>query len=259
MPTMGLIACQILELELAYLLSRDPDIHEIIVIDDEYGRVLIKELKTQSRHTVIRVAEHGEYFPTDDHRLTVRIKIMEVGLHSVIKKLRKEVLVAAKQMSPYVDALFLGYGLCGNALEDPEELFAAERIETPVFIPMDTDHPVDDCIGLLIGGREKYYEEQCKVAGTMFMTPGFTRYWDTFIRRGNREGKLDWEISRLLFRHYERNLYLTTPVLPLQQMMDNTAEFNKHHGFRNEVRDGTLDMLEENWAAAKTALLTPLE
>ena len=67
------------------------------------------------------------------------------------------------EFGPHVDALVLGYGLCGNALEKPEKLLSEAGV--PVFIPMDEDHPVDDCIGLLIGGRECYYKEQCKVAG----------------------------------------------------------------------------------------------
>ena len=28
-----------------------------------------------------------------------------------------------------------------------------------------------------IGGRECYYKEQCKVAGTFFMIPGWTYHW----------------------------------------------------------------------------------
>ena len=53
-------------------------------------------------------------------------------------------------MGRHVDAIVLGYGLCGNALQKPEELLVDAGV--PIFIPMDQDHPVDDCVGLIIGG-----------------------------------------------------------------------------------------------------------
>lgn len=67
-------------------------------------------------------------------------------------------------MSPHVEAIFLGYGLCGNALDRPEVLLADAGV--PVFIPMDEDHPEDDCVGLLLGGRRCYYGN-AKRAGTL--------------------------------------------------------------------------------------------
>ena len=97
-------------------------------------------------------------------------------------------------MAPYVDAILLGYGLCGNALKDHEELFLDSRV--PVFLPMDGDHPVDDCVGLIIGGRENYYEEQCKVAGTMFINSGFLRHWETLFHE-------DQYRAEIRPRHYE--------------------------------------------------------
>lgn len=44
------------------------------------------------------------------------IQVMEVGLHSNIKKLQRHVVSAVKKMASHVDSILLGYGLCGNAL-----------------------------------------------------------------------------------------------------------------------------------------------
>jgi len=254
LATLGVLSCQILELEFSYILANDSDISEIIVMDNEFSQGLIEALKKRTGSTPRLVSAFGEYFRQDNSGLTVLVNILDVGLHIVIKHLQEGVVKASKEMSPHVDGIMLGYGMCGNALTNPEELLRNEGVRVPVFIPMDEGHPVDDCVGLLIGGREIYYAEQCNIAGTMFMTPGFTRHWKTIMIKGNREGKLDWKISKRLFKHFERNLFLTTPVLSKETMVENVKEFNQHHGFRNEIRQGTLDLLLSTWKTAKKSI-----
>jgi hypothetical protein len=155
-------------------------------------------------------------------------------------------------MGPRVDALLLGYGLCGNALEKPHELLSDAGV--PIFIPMDEDHPVDDCVGLVIGGPRRYYEEQCKVAGTFFMIPGWTCHWR---RMFNREfGNLSEDMARRLFKNYERSLLVPTAVMSEETMRQNSNEFNARFGLREEIRPGTLDMLMDTWNCAKDFLNT---
>jgi hypothetical protein len=150
-----------------------------------------------------------------------------------------------------VDALMLGYGLCGNAFEKPEELLSDAGV--PVFIPMDEDHPVDDCIGLLIGGRERYYGEQCRVAGTFFMIPGWTYHWRRMFEQ--EFGNMSPEIFKEMFKHYERSLMVTTPTMSLEDMKKNSAEFNERFGFRTETCKGTLGILHQTWNSAKAYVL----
>jgi hypothetical protein len=149
-----------------------------------------------------------------------------------------------------VDALMLGYGLCGNALENPGELLADAGV--PVFIPMDEDHPVDDCIGLLIGGRERYYAEQCQVAGTFFMIPGWTYHWKRMFEQ--EFGNLSPEMAKRLFKHYERSLLISTPIMSLEEMKQNSKDFNVLFGLQTEVCKGTLGILHKTWDTAKKHL-----
>jgi hypothetical protein len=149
----------------------------------------------------------------------------------------------------------LGYGLCGNALQNPEELLSDAGV--PVFIPMDQDHPVDDCVGLIIGGRERYYQEQCSVAGTFFMIPGWTRHWKELFAK--EYGSVDVEFARRIFANYERSLLVPNPTLPVDEMRRNIEEFNRLFGFRTEVRPGKLDMLKKTWETAKNHLQKNIE
>jgi hypothetical protein len=246
---LGIITCQVLELEFAYLLGNDPEVSAINILESEFSQELSETLtrKTQIKPTSISAID--AYTPAALGGLEVIIRVMKVGLHRVIKDLRHGVARAAIEMEPYVDAILLGYGLCGNALKDHDELLPGSLVA--VHLPMDGDHPVDDCVGLIIGGRESYYEEQCRVAGTMFINSGFSRHWETILHEGRDGEKFDHAILKRLMASYQRSLLLPTPVASEQELALGIQEFNKIYGLRTEVRPGTLNILERAWNSAK--------
>ena len=232
------------------MLSNDPSVSEILVVDDQFSKELIEILEYDTPQRVSRVT-HVEKFETDG--LAVLIRVMEVGLHSSIKNLTREIKAAVKEIAPFVDAVLLGYGLCGNALNNADELFKDIRI--PVMLPMDNEGPVDDCVGLIIGGRENYYEEQCLCAGTMFMNAGFSRHWEKILSSDvpqNLIPKKD-EILQRLMGNYERTLLLPTTALAEDELRKNTKKFTEKYGLKTEIRPGTLALLENAWQAAKRA------
>jgi hypothetical protein len=248
MPVLGILTCEILELEFAHLLRSDPEIRKITVVEDEYSAELIRLLANDG--LPIQKIDHTKSFTRKESEgLEVLIRVLELGLHNRKRLLQEGLAAAGREMGPRVDALLLGYGLCGNALADPAALLAEAGV--PVIIPMDEDHPVDDCVGLIIGGREAYYEEQCRVAGTFFMIPGWTRHWRHIFRK--EHGGWSEELARRLFTGsgYERSLLVPNGLLPQEEMRENIAEFNRLFGFRAEVRPGTLALLGQSWAAAK--------
>jgi hypothetical protein len=248
MPSIGIITCQILELEFAHLLAADPEIMSVTVLRDHFSEGLIEALERRSGSQLNTILYVGEYTLQSSNEFEVLVRVMELGLHSVMKKLRDTVVKAVFEMAQYVDAIFLGYGLCGNALEKPDELFV--NAGAPVFLPMETHNHVDDCVGLIIGGRENYYEEQCKLAGTFFMNSGFTRHWKDLIHKNICDAK-DLAMSKRLMANYERSLLLPTIVMSENEMRANIKEFNDMYGLRSEVRHGSLDILEQNWKRVK--------
>lgn len=249
MPVLGVITCEILELEFAHLLANDREIADITVLADSYSLGMLNAL--ESRNIIPRRIPIARQFSANGSgELEVLVRVMELALHNRKRNLQDGLAKAAKEMGRHVNALVLGYGLCGNALEKPHELLAGAGV--PIFIPMDQDHPVDDCVGLIIGGREGYYREQCRVAGTFFMIPGWTRHWkELFIKE---YGKFDVAFTKRIFSNYERSLLIPNPVLSVEEMRQNIAEFNHLFGFRTELLQGTLDMLSETWKSAKEYL-----
>lgn len=66
---------------------------------------------------------------------------------------------------------------------------------------------------------------------------------------------MDVAMAKRLFTHYERSLIIPTPVMSEAVMRENIEEFNQIFGFRTEVREGTLGILDRTWEAAKNDFL----
>ena len=247
MAIIGILTCEILELEFAHLLGTDTDVSRITALEDERSVRLIGALESLRTPNLHRISDIKAFSSTLENHTEVLIRVLELGLHNRKQTLQEGLINAALEFGPHVDALMLGYGLCGNALDKPEELLSEAGV--PVFIPMDEDHPVDDCIGLLIGGRECYYAEQCKVAGTFFMIPGWTYHWKRMFEQ--EFGNMSLEIAKRLFQHYERSLLISTPIMPLEEMRQNSEPFNERFGFRTDVCEGSLGLLQKTWESIK--------
>jgi len=250
MSVLGILTCEILELEFAYLLNSDQDIARITVLDNSRSHRLLEALESASTPNLHRIADLESFTPDPACRLEVLVLVLALGLHNRKSLLQQGLVDAACAMGPRVDALLLGYGLCGNALEKPHELLSGAGV--PIFIPMDEDHPVDDCVGLVIGGRQSYYEEQCKVAGTFFMIPGWTCHWRRMFDR--EFGNLSEAMAQWLFKNYERSLLIPTAIMSEETMQQNSNDFNARFGLRQEIRPGTLDILIDTWNTATASL-----
>jgi hypothetical protein len=250
MAVLGILTCEILELEFAHILITDADLAGITVLDDEHSLRLLEALESLEVKHLKRITDLNEFRPRPPNRTEVLVQVLELALHNRKLTLQQGLIEAACKLGPHVDALMLGYGLCGNALEKPDELLSDAGV--PVFIPMDEDHPVDDCVGLLIGGRECYYKEQCKIAGTFFMIPGWTHHWRRMVE--HEFGSRDLDLLKRLFKDYERSLVIPTPTMSEREMKRNTEAFDRLFGLRSEVREGTLKILYEAWYSAKAFL-----
>ncbi len=250
MAILGVLTCEILELEFAELLAVDKEVGRITVLENERSARLIAAFESTNKDKLNRIAHLNDFTPDPQIALEVLVGVLELALHIRKHTLQQGLIEAAMAFGPRVDALMLGYGLCGNAFENPGELLSDAGV--PVFIPMDEDHPVDDCIGLIIGGRKRYYEEQCRVAGTFFMIPGWTYHWKRMFEQ--EFGNLSAEMAKRLFKHYERSLLIQTPIMCLAEMRRNIEAFNEMFGFRTDVCEGTHRILLKTWDSVKAYL-----
>lgn len=249
MAVIGIITCEVLELEFATILGSDAEIGRVSILENRQSAQLIELLEAQPIHNLQRLPHVHAFQPEPNEALEVLIRVLELGLHRNRKVLRDALTKTAHELRPHVNALLLGYGLCGNALEDPR---AVLDVDVPVFLPMDQDHPVDDCVALCLGGRDCYYAEQRKIPGTFFLTPGWSKHWQRML--DPRSGEMAQPGLKRLLSGYERALLVLTPALTDDEMLSRGEEFSRQTGLRLEVRQGTMALLTTAWTAAKSAV-----
>jgi hypothetical protein len=249
MAVLGILTCEILELEFARLLTEDVDVGRISVLEDRYSRGLIEHLEARPHPPITRLPHVHAFRREPEVSLEVLVRVLELGLHRQRDVLRHALTQAAQELAPHVDALLLGYGLCGSALDDPRRVL---DVSVPVFLPMDHGHPVDDCVALCLGGRENYSAEQHSVPGTFFLTPGWCRHWQRML--DPRSGEMAQPALKRVLSGYERALIVQTPAMSDDEMWNHGLEFSRKTGLRLETHPGTLKLLCAAWADAKHAL-----
>jgi len=84
------------------------------------------------------------------------------------------------------------------------------------------------------------------------MIPGWTTHWKRMFER--ELGNLSPEMAQRLFTHYERSLLISTPIMSLEAMKQNSKAFNELFDLRTEVCQGTLGILDKAWDTAKQCL-----
>ncbi|MCK5136311.1 MAG: DUF1638 domain-containing protein [Bacteroidales bacterium] len=223
-------------------------------MEDSKSARLIKLLELKGVKNLHQIPHISSFSPKPSEHLEVLVRVLEVALHRKKHILQKGIVSAAREMNRYVDAFLLGYGLCGNALRNPIELL---DVDVPVFYPVDDDHPVDDCVSMIMGGRDCYYAEQCRIPGTYFMTPGWTYHWKSMF--GHNPCNIDSDILKRVFKKYKRSLLVLTPVMPEDEMKQNTEEFDKLLKLQVEEHKGTIEILNTAWKKAKSFIKTKIE
>jgi hypothetical protein len=248
MAVIGILTCEILEHEFAKLLSEDTEIGCINVLENGQSKRLITLLE-DSGASNLRCLPHTHAFRADpDETLEVLVRVLELGLHRSKYLLRRALIKAAQELAPHMNVLMLGYGLCGNALDDCQTLL---DVDVPIFQPMNRNRPVDDCVALCLGSQERYYTEQCENPATYFLTPGWSQHWRQMLTPGS--DVLQPGMKRLL-DGYQRALLVKTPALAEGEQRQCAAEFCHQTGLRLEECQGGMAPLIAAWNAAKQAV-----
>lgn len=182
---LGIIACPILEDELVYSLSRDAEEKNVFLVDNEPSEHIRTQLESYAvPYTMVDewdIRNDDSLFDRDN-QYNVIITMNKLGLHSEPKVLKDTIQDQILMTHSRFDSIALYYGMCGNAGWDISQ-WAAERLDTPVFVFRDDCNGVcDDCIGVAVGGTDRYYRLLKKYTGMLFVTPAMAINWDAFSK-----------------------------------------------------------------------------
>lgn len=249
----GLLICEVLEDEMAYLLSHDRDIEKVTFVKSDPAADIIKALSQEMGERLTIIGDVADFLPDPAVSLEVLAMTLRVGLHMDKTLLRDGVKEQARILSEKSDILVLGYGLCGNVLLNIEEQLAG--LNCPVVMPQNQDgSTIDDCVCLVLGGTEKYLDQVRREAGTWFVTPGWLKHWETLLVKELH--CKDISMVKWIFKKadYKRALMVDTGIGNRDTLRTETEKFANVFGFYMEEAKGTLNILERAFDKAKSLL-----
>ena len=156
---------------------------------------------------------------------------------------------------PEVDAILLGYGLCGGATAG----LVAHRV--PLVLPR-----AHDCVTIFLGSRDRYQQEQESTPGTYWFTEdnvkrgnafmgallgssersdGVKATYDEYVEKYGQENA-DYLMEALgeWQQHYSRGAFLETGMAPDDVARERAREETENRGWRFETVLSDLGLLE---------------
>ncbi|MDO8725619.1 MAG: DUF1638 domain-containing protein [Candidatus Methanoperedens sp.] len=217
MPVLSIIACGMLEGELAYVLSGDSELAQLILV------------------------ENGEHFGLQRklRSVTVVATILRRGLHADIERVRKEVYRKILEMSPFSDRILIFYGTCGHSLTNLEKDF--ESLDCQLyFLKDEKGEIVEDCISAALGGNDVYARTlfNGEGAGTFYLTPMWASNWEEKPEdNAIFSSKLDKKFLKLLGKAAKINTGLSYEPESLKSFLEKMSGFDyspwyAHHSIR---------------------------
>jgi len=255
---LGIVGCPILEDEIVHSIMRDTDIANVLVIENDDSRNLLRKLRKAATKAKVLSIEESELdtIPKDGFNLLILMKSM--ALHEEPQVLRREVAKAVDLIGPKCRSIMLFYGLCGNAFRNLPEI-EAETKHQLTLLTDEQGRPVDDCIAAVLGGTDGYYNLLKRYPGVFYLTPGWAENWRELIfkmelTRGVDKGDLSMLKWMFDTAGYKKALTLDTGLGDREVFEEKVEDFVREFHFERaslEKEFITLEAVERSYDRAK--------
>ncbi|MDD4650761.1 MAG: DUF1638 domain-containing protein [Methanothrix sp.] len=207
MPVLSILACRMLEDELASLLFADREVRELLLVDGKDSLSLSAKLKAKNRpHLLLSLEEIAQHLrvrglkagkagisaPGAGRRteeLIVVVRPLALGLHSDLDRLRTAAYDGIQSLCPFSDRILIFYGKCGGVLANLERDLPG--LPCPIsFLADESGARIEDCIALALGGNECYDRALAEHQdAALFMTPMWASNWRAMGQEDAAAGK----------------------------------------------------------------------
>ena len=178
-----MMACPMLEDEMIYNLTTDPDEKRIFLLANKNTETLLPKLK--ANNVQFEQISEDDFFnenadvPREGYNII--IWMMSLGLHSEPANLASEIRRLILTVPGHADGIALYYGLCGRGLEGIRE-WGSENLPIPLTLFTDKEGKLcDDCICVPLGSSENYLNLMKKHYGVLYLTPAVACSWREFL------------------------------------------------------------------------------
>ncbi|VVB97339.1 Uncharacterised protein [uncultured archaeon] len=273
MPVLSIIACDMLEDELAYVLSKDSELEQLILVEKMECFGLQRKLKSLGclpalipldRVQEILKDEKNQSFPAilkpvfglhfiekirsrHKTKVTVVANMLKMGLHIDVKMLKAEVYSNIREMSRFSDRILIFYGTCGHSLVNIEKDF--EGLECQLyFLKDDKGEIVEDCISVALGGNDAYAEAMANNEGTFYLTPMWASGRIEFPKENISEIS---ELGKIYMKRYGRVAKINTGLSYEPDFDENVRDFARSFNLKIVEIEGSKKIAEQSYKGAK--------
>ncbi len=223
MGTLGMIGCNTLADEIAYLLFRDRQIAWVFVISNPEGVAFIARKINRllaDRTSLVQESDLGHLEPAPGFKIV--LWVIPSSLHTSPSSLHRVLEDTTARMSCSADSIFIVHGLCGIHRREASGLI--EKAKVPVnFLTYPDGEIADDCFGSLIGSREGYLDFIKKHKFAMFVHGGYAEYM-----MGKHE---DLDLMTMVTKFEELEFVLSTlgfkTIVKLEADVGDAGEFDR--------------------------------
>lgn len=286
MSVLSIIACEMLEDELVYVLSKDHDLNQLIVIESRQSFMLVRKLKSRNCQprilsldripiflkeannslsmNLIRLLLKFPFFKIIPHNITgkckeknkekttVIVNILKLGLHADCDLLKSEIYRNMKEMVEYSDGILIFYGNCGRPLRGLEAEF--KDFNCPLyFLEDEKGNIVDDCISVALGGNDNYAEVMQSGNGTgmIYLTPMWASSWKEM--RMEPSDTSDFNVS-FLKRHYRKVVKISNEISMGSEFDKNVLNYARTYDMSIIQMKGSMEIAMKSYLNARNGI-----
>ncbi len=281
MPILSIVACEMLEDELVNVLSTDPGIKHLFVVENRNSSRFIQKLKSENLRPFVfssdrlypLVSESNRHSPdifmrifskipvfrqtcdlfnrNKQQELTVVVNLLTKDLHEYPDKLQSEVYLNAREMSQMSDGILIFYGKCGYSSEKVQN--DLQRLNCPVYFLRDNERNlVDDCISVALGGNDAYGNSKELGKGVFYATP----MWLSDMNKENFRSTPSYKEHARYLRNpdYAFLIKINNQIYKDNTYHENASEFAKEFDMEIINTNGTMDIAINSYMETKTGI-----
>lgn len=281
MPVLSIVACEMLEDELVYVLSEDPDIRQLYLVENTNSFSLTRKLKSKGLRPLIfpfdslsvivakndrstfselisRFSKlsffkniHNTLKVGKSKQLIVVVNLLPKDLHADLERLHSEVYHNAREMAEFSDAVLLFYGKCAYSSESGSRL---KSLDCPVYFLNDKKDVAEDCISVALGGNSSYAETKDRWAGkgSFYATPMWVSSFQEWMN--DSTSNLNGAEKYLYNPEYDQLFKISTPSLVNGDYHRSVSYFAKHFDMNIIDVKGTMELAFDSYMSAKACV-----
>lgn len=287
MPVLSVIACEMLEDELAYVLSEDHDLNQLIIVENKQSFGFVRKLKSRNCQprlfpldkvpiflkeannsvynsvsvNILKILLKFPFFKKIPHNIRgkskemnkekpiVVVNTLKLGLHADCELLRSEIYQYIKKMAAFSDGILIFYGNCGHSLRNTEEDFKDLPCSL-YFLKDEKGEIVDDCISVALGGNDNYAEvmQSGNGIGMIYLTPMWASSWKQMRMESNHTSNFN---ENFLKKHYRKVVKISNEISIGSEFDKNVLNYARTFNMSIAEMEGSMKIASKSYLNAK--------